>query len=67
MEVTLEHVGLHDTNTDSSQLSVSIASNTMLPYLEPTDAEERGKKKEARKLKRTAREKKSSSDLMKRK
>jgi hypothetical protein len=39
----------------------------MLPYLEPTDAEERGKKKEARKLKRTATEKKSSSDSMKRK
>jgi hypothetical protein len=66
MEVTPEHVGLHDTDTDSSQLSVSTSSNTMLPYLEPTDAEERGKK-EARKLKRAAREKKSSSDSMKRK
>jgi hypothetical protein len=47
MEVTLKHVGLHDADTDSSQLSVSSASNTTLPHLEPTDAEERGKKKEA--------------------
>jgi hypothetical protein len=49
VEVTMERVGLHDINTDSSQLSVSIASNTTLPHLEPTNAKER-RKKEARKL-----------------
>ena len=53
-----------DVNTDSSELSASIASNTTLPHLEATDAEralnddERRKRKEARKLKREAREKK---------
>jgi hypothetical protein len=56
MEVTPKRVGLHDTDTNSSQLSVSTTSNTTLPHLEPTDAVERGKK-EARKLKRAAREK----------
>ena len=63
-EVRLEEMGLHDTDTDSSQLSVSTASNTTLPHLEPTDGErvldeeEKRKRKEARKLKREAREKK---------
>ena len=53
-----------DVNTDSSELSASTTSNTMLPHLEATDAEgalnenERRRRKEARKLKREAREKK---------
>ena len=37
VDVDLERVDLHD--TDSSELSVSIASNTTLPHLEATDAE----------------------------
>ena len=55
-------IGLHD--TDSSELSVSTASNSMLPQLEATDAEkaqneeERRRKRAARKEKREAREKK---------
>ena len=55
---------LVDVNTDSSELSASTASNTTLPHLEATDAEralnddERRKRKEGRKLKREAREKK---------
>jgi cation transport ATPase len=64
VEVTPKRVGLHDANTDSSQLSVLTASNTTLPHLEPTDAEERGKKKEARKLKRAAREKKKEQQRL---
>ena len=52
-----------DVNMDSSELSMSIASNTTLPHLEATDVEgalnenERRKRKEERKLKREAREK----------
>jgi len=63
-EVRPEEMGLHDSDTDSSQLSVSTTSNTTLPHLEPTDGEsalneeEKRKRKEARKLKREAREKK---------
>ena len=51
-----------DVDTDSSELSTSTASNTMLPHLEATDAKrglndnERRRRKEARKLKREARE-----------
>ena len=62
VDVDPERVDLHDTN--SSELSMSTASNTMLPHLEATDAEgalnenERRRRKEARKLKREAREKK---------
>ena len=37
IDVDLEVMGLHE--TDSSDLSDSIASNTMLPQLEATDAE----------------------------
>ena len=46
-----------DVDTDNSELSMSIASNTMLPHLEAADAEgalnenERRRRKEARKLK----------------
>ena len=53
-----------DVDTDSSELSTSTASNTMLPHLEATNAEralkenERTRRKEARKLKIEAREKK---------
>ena len=56
-----------DVDKDSSELSVSTASNTTLPHLEATDAEralddnERRRKKEARKLKREAREKKKEA------
>ena len=56
-----------DVNTNSSELSASTASNTMLPYLEATDAEgalnenERRRRKEERKLKRETREKKRRS------
>ena len=62
VDVDPEWVDPHDTN--SSELSMSTASNTMLPHLEVTDAkralndDERRKRKEARKLKREAREKK---------
>jgi hypothetical protein len=62
VDVDPERVDLHD--TDNSELSVSIASNTTLPHLDAIDAEralnedERRKRKEARKLKREAREKK---------
>ena len=62
INVDLEDIGLHD--TDSSELSVSIASNSMLPQLEATDAkkaqneEERRRRRTARKEKREAREKK---------
>ena len=64
VDVNSERVGLHDTDTDSSQLTVSTTSNTTLPHLEPTygervlNEEEKRKRKEARKLKREAREKK---------
>jgi hypothetical protein len=57
-----ERVELHD--TDSSELSTSIASNSMLPQQEAIDAEkvqneeERRRRKAARKEKREAREKK---------
>ena len=45
-----------DVDTDSSKLSASTASNTMLPHLEATDAERalndnERRRKEARKLK----------------
>ena len=62
INIDLEDVELHD--TDSSELSASIASNTTLPQLEAPDAEkalndeERRKRKAARKAKREAREKK---------
>ena len=60
INVDPEDVGLHD--TDSSELSASIASNSMLPWVEATDAEkaqneERRRKRAARKEKREAREK----------
>ena len=51
-----------DVDIDSYELSASTASNTTLPHLEATDAEralndnERRRRKEARKLKREARE-----------
>ena len=55
-----EDVGLHD--TDSSELSASTASNSMLPQLEATDAKkaqnEEERRRAARKEKREAREKK---------
>ena len=53
-----------DVDTDNSELSTSTTSNTTLPHLEATDAEgalnenERSRRKEERKLKREAREKK---------
>ena len=62
VDVDPKQVDLHD--TDSSELSMSTASNTTLPHLEATDVkralneDERRKRKEARKLKREAREKK---------
>jgi hypothetical protein len=49
IDVDSEDIGLHDTN--SSELSASTASNTMLPQLEATDAEKAlngGKKKKER-------------------
>ena len=59
-----------DVDTDNSELSMSIASNTMLPHLEATDAEgalnenKRRRRKEARKLKREAREKKKEEQWL---
>jgi hypothetical protein len=53
VDVDPERVDLHDTN--NSELSVSTASNTMLPHLEATDAkralneDERRKRKKAQK------------------
>jgi hypothetical protein len=67
VEINLELVGLHD--TDSSELSVSTASVSMLPHLEAIDAErvldeeEKKKRREARKLKREARKKKEQQRL----
>ena len=60
INVNPEDVGLHD--TDSSELSASIASNSTLPQLEATDAEkaqneEERRRRAARKEKREAREK----------
>ena len=58
VDVNPERVDLHD--TDSSELSMSTASNTTLPHFVATDAEralnddERRKSKEARKLKKEA-------------
>ena len=55
---------LVDVDIDSSELSASTTSNTRLPHLEATNAEralndnERRRRKEARKLKIEAREKK---------
>ena len=54
---------LVDVDTDNSELSASIASNTTLPHLKATDAERalndnERRRKEARKLKREARERK---------
>jgi uncharacterized protein YjaG (DUF416 family) len=65
MEISLELVGLHDTN--SSELSVSTASVSTLPHLEATNAErvlnkeEKKMKREVRKLKRESREKKKKA------
>ena len=59
-----------DVDTDSSELSASIASNTTLPHLEATDVEralnenERRRRMEARKLKREAREKKKEEERL---
>ena len=57
-----------DVDTDSSKLSASISSNTMLPHLEATDAEgalneNERRRKEERMLKREAREKKEEQRL----
>ena len=51
-----------DVDTDSNELSTSIASNTTLPYVEATDAKgalnvNERRRKEERKLKREVREK----------
>ena len=61
INVDPEDVGLHD--TDSSELSASIVSNSTLSQLEATDAKKAQNKEErrrraARKEKREAREKK---------
>jgi hypothetical protein len=66
VDVDPERVKLHD--IDSSKLSMSTTSVSMLPHLEATDAErvlneEEKKKREARKLKREAREKKEQQRL----
>ena len=76
INVDPEDVGLHD--TDSSELSISIASNSTLPQLEATDAEkaqneeERRRRRAARRKRREARKKEqeakasnsSSSELL---
>jgi hypothetical protein len=68
VDVDLERVEQHD--TDSSELSVSTASNTTIPHLKSTNAEralnedERRKSKEARKAKREAREKKKEQQRL---
>jgi heme exporter protein D len=65
VDVDPERVELHD--TDSSKLSVSTASVSMLPHLEATNAkrvlneEEKKKRREARKLKREVREEEGAS------
>ena len=59
-----------DVDTDSSELSASIASNTTLSYLEATDTKralhdnERRRRNEARKLKREARERKKEQQWL---
>ena len=59
-----------DVDTDNSELSAPIASNTMLPHLEATDAEraindnERRRRKEVGKLKGEAREKKKEQQRL---
>jgi hypothetical protein len=68
VDINSERVELHD--TDSSELSVSTASVSMLPHLEATDAErvlneeEKKKGRETRKLKREAREKKKEQQRL---
>jgi hypothetical protein len=70
VDVDPKDMGLHE--IDSSELSASTASNTMLPQLEVTDAEkaqleeERRKRKKARKAKREAREKKKEQKKVRR-
>ena len=60
---------LVDVDTDISELSASIVSNTTLPHLESTDVEralndnKRRRRNEARKFKREAREKKDQQRL----
>ena len=67
INVDLEDVGLHD--TDSSELSASTTNNSMLPQVEATDAEkaqneeERKRRRATRKEKREAREKKEQQWL----
>ena len=55
INVYLEGVGLHDTN--SSELSASTTSNSMLPRLEATDAK-KAQNEEERRRKRAARKEK---------
>ena len=68
INVDLDNVGLHDTN--SSELSAFTTSNSMLLRLEATDAEkaqneeERRRKRAARKEKREAREKKKEQQRL---
>ena len=68
INVDLEDVGLHD--TDNSEHSTSIASNSTLPHLEATDVEkaqneeERRRRRAARKEKREAREKKKEQQRL---
>ena len=49
INVDPEDVGLHD--TDSSELSASTASNSMLPQLEATDVEKTQNEEERKKKK----------------
>ena len=53
INVDPEDVGLHD--TDSSELSASIASNSMLPWVEATDAEKAQNEEEKRRRRRATR------------
>ena len=65
INVDRKDVGLHD--IDSSELSASTASNSMLPQLEATDVEkaqneeERRRRRAARKEKQERRRRRSSS------
>ena len=52
INVDPEDIGLHD--TDNSELSASIASNSMLPQLEATDAKKAQNEEERRRRRRAA-------------
>ena len=60
INVDSKDVGLHDTN--SSELSTSTTSNSMLPQLEATDAKKAQNEEERRRRRRRAARKEEKQD-----